>query len=186
MTIKDVVKLAAIFLNRKDINEYLDGQIDTPLEQTKNDVNTLANLANVVVNELACSYVPAKKSEDVLPNDERVCYKDLSERPLKILRVLDRKGVEQTYSYSYEFIRVKNIPLTIEYEYSPREKELDEEICYQEKDVPARVIAYGLVAEFSIVMGEFNQAVTWHKRYTDSIADICLPKNKNVKIRSWL
>ncbi len=186
MTIKDVVKIASVFLNRNDIKEYLDGQNGDVLEQTESDLSILVDLANVVINELACSYVSARKSEDVLPKNGRVYYKDLSESPLKILSVKDKNGVEISYGYSYEYISVKNIPLVIEYEFSPKSKGLEEDVCYLENQVPARVIAYGLTAEYSIVMGEFNQAVTWHKRYTDSIAQICLPQNKKIKTRGWL
>ena len=65
----------------------------------------------------------------------------------------------------------------VEYEYAPDKVGLDDEICYMEKDVPVRVIAYGVAAEYCITEGDFDQAVMWHKRYTDAISDICVPKN---------
>ncbi len=186
MTIKDIVRTAAVLLDRTDIKDYLDGNFDGVAEETTQSLTTLTELANLVISELAESYIPAVKSEEVFASNNRIYYSTLSEKPLKILKVKDGFDNPIRFSYSPEYILTDRQNVIVEYEYLPTAKSLEDDICYSEREVSPRIIAYGLAAEYSIVMGEFNQAVTWHKRYTDGIATICLPENKNLKARSFV
>ena len=75
--------------------------------------------------------------------------------------------------------------LVVEYQYSPTNYALEDEIGYTEKDISSRVIAYGVASEVCIIEGEFEQAVMHHKRYVDEIALLTMPKNAMIKQRSW-
>ena len=60
MTVKDIVRLSAIYLNMENVVKYLDGGEDN---DALNGVNTLTVCANIVLNELACTYIPMIKTE---------------------------------------------------------------------------------------------------------------------------
>ncbi len=183
MTVKEILDIACTFINRLDAKEYFSSGNGS--EDVAKDGEVLIDLLNVVVNELACTYVPMISSEDVSAAGGRIYYKDLKEKALKIIKVTDRNNAEVDYKYAYQYITV-NLPfVTVFYEYSPKKVGIDDEVGYLEKDVPARVIAYGVAAEYLLVNGDFDEAVTWHKRYTDAIANICLPKNKKMAGRLW-
>ena len=184
MTVKEIVTLTATFLGRREIINLIKKGEEAG-ESVGQSVEALVDLTNVVINELAFSYIPSIKIEDAVAKNRRVYYKDLSETALKIHNVYDMGGKKTNFSYTPEYIIVGADKVSVEYEYSPKAKTIDEDVCYMEKDVPARVIAYGVASEFCIVEGDFDQAVMWHKRYTDAIADICLPKNKTIAARRW-
>ncbi len=186
MTIREIIRTASVLLDRTDVVNYLDESISDPSNETLQAIDTLKELANLVIKELAESYIPAVKVEDVTLSDNRLYYSALSATPLKILKVRNKSGEEIGFGYTPEYIIVDRSVVTVEYEYLPEYYALDDQTCYSEKDVSTRIIAYGLVAEYSIVMGEFNHAVSWHKRYTDGVAGICLPQNKNLRMRSFL
>ena len=185
MKIKDVIKITAALLGREDVTLYLSSSGEAK-ESTLSAVNLMTTLANLVINELAGSYIPILKSEKVFATGGRIYYKNLSENALKIVRVIGEDGCEKDFSYSPSYITVPNGTYEVEYQYSPCNYGIDETIGYEEKDVPARVLAYGTAAEFCLTEASFEQAVTWHQRYADGIAKICLPSNSVIKKRSFI
>ena len=185
MTIKEILQTVATITARKDVKEYLNNtNIDTS-ENTVETVNSLIELTNLVINELACSYIPAITLEKAIATKGKVYYRDLLKTPLKVLRVVDESGENVPFKTFPEFISVDGVCVWIEYEYAPDKKGLDEDICYMEKDLPMRVLAYGVASEYCITEGAFDEAVMWHKRYTDGVADVCLPKNALTARRRW-
>lgn len=183
MTVKEILDIACTFVNRLDVKDYFsNGNGD---EEAVKGGEVFIDLLNVVINELACTYVPMITSEDVVAIGGRIHYKDLKEKAVKILKVTDRNNTQIDYEYAYQYITVNQPCVTVFYEYSPKKVGIDDEVGYLEKDVSARVIAYGVASEYLLVNGDFDEAVTWHKRYTDAIASLCLPKNKKVAGRLW-
>lgn len=186
MTVKEILNIACTFVNRREVNSYLNGEGNVQSSQEVNECkDVLIDLINVVVNELACTYVPMITSEDVLVTGGRIYYKDLKNKALKIVKVTDKNNNEVDYKYAYKYITVDLPSVTVFYEYVPNKVGLYDEVGYLDKDVPARVIAYGVAAEYMLVNGDFDEAVMWHKRYTDAIATICVPKNKKAAGRLW-
>ncbi|MBQ4097674.1 MAG: hypothetical protein IJC72_00050 [Clostridia bacterium] len=183
MTVKEILEIACTFVNRLDVKEHFSSGNGS--DEVAKEAGVFIDLLNVVVNELACTYVPMITSEDVSATGGRIFYKDLKEKALKIIKVTDRSNAAVDYKYAYQYITVDQSFVTVFYEYSPKKVGIDDEVGYLEKDVPARVIAYGVAAEYLLVNGDFDEAVTWHKRYTDAIAALCLPKNKKAAGRLW-
>ncbi len=185
MTNNEVIKTVCRLANRQDVLDYIDGKTDCS-EETVKTFKTLTELVNLVVSELASSYIPMRKSEDATSSFNRVYYSALSEDLLKIISVKDMQGKEIDYVYSPEFITVGSSKVNIEYEYMPKPKKENEELGYSQKDLSTLTLAYGVLAEFAIVNGDFEEAVMWHKRFEDKIYLICAPKNKKIKTRSWV
>ena len=180
MTVKEIIKNTALIYGREDVVNYLNGSTIKG-EDTLPTVNILVGLLNLVVSELAGTFIPMIKQETVTVTDGKIYYKDLSERIVRILNVYSVNGGETDYGTSVEFIRVKENSVIIEYEYVPPRYGLEDEIGYTEKDVTAAALSYGLCAEYAISLSDFDQAVAWHNRYVDAISN--LRKVKNVKIK---
>ena len=187
MSIKEIIRITALLLGRENVINYLDGNYNE--EQVGADcfrtVNTLTDLANLVINELCATYIPMVKVEDVKAIDGRVYYKDLTERAIKIRAVYGADGRELDYTTTAEYIYINYPEVAVEYNYVPENYGLEQSIGYTDKDISARVIANGVAAEFCITEGRFDEAVTFHKRYIDMLSDICLPKNVLTKKRRW-
>lgn len=185
MQIKEIIKISALLLGRTNVIDYLD-QKENCGEDALPTVNTFVGLSNLVINELACTYIPMCKTETVNVEGGKLYYGQLSERALKIRAVYNEDGKSVSFSEKPEYIDCPYSQVSVEYEFAPSNYGLEDEIGYMEKDVPARVIAYGVAAEFCISEGLFEQAITHHDRYVFALSEICVPKNATIKRRGFI
>ncbi len=189
MTVKDILINTAILLGREDIIDYFGEQARIG-EETYPDVLFLIKIIGLVVSELSGTYFPLVYRQDVSFSNGEFAYSELEKKAVKIIDVCDCLGNKVNYVEDVEQIRLvdKNsgsTKLTIVYQYLPEEYYEDSEIDYKEKDIPARVIAYGVAAEYCISKSMFEQAVMHHKRYTFALQEIKSPKNVKIKGRSF-
>ncbi len=214
MQLKEIIKNACLMLGKGEVINYLDGKVNNDYDggyedeyypdygdgefgestsssvgtDTLETVNLMVNLANLVINELACTYIPLIVQEQMPFADGKAFYKDFKHKAVKILGVYTLSGNAVDFNVKTEYLLVSSKPnemLTVEYQYAPNNYGLTDEIGYAEKDVSARVIAYGVASEVCISEGNFDQAVMHHKRYVDEIALLSMPKNTMIKQRSW-
>lgn len=185
MSIKEIIRISALLTDRTNVVAYLDKNTNNT-DETLSLVQKLLSLTNLVINELASTYIPLVKSETVSARDNKVNYSDLSSSVLKIKSVSNTSGKELAFRTFLHYVSVPEDRVIIEYEYVPEDYELNDTVDFDSKFVSARVIAYGVCAELAITESRFDEAVTWHKRYVDAISDICVPKSAVTKQRSWL
>jgi hypothetical protein len=185
MQIKDIIKAAALMLNRKEIVNYIDGKVSEVTSEVVDKVESMVGLTNLVLNELSVSYVPMVKTKILMAENGEIEYSKIDEKVIKICSVRLPKGEQIDFELGTESLIVAYSNVEVEFNYLPPEYTLTDEIGYKEKDISARVIAYGVMAELAICEGKFDEAVTYHKRYVDSLSQICLPKNSTVKARRW-
>ena len=185
MTIKEIIKNSATMLGREDIVKCIELNVDYQTQVLKDSVSTLTKLANLVINELACSFVPMSTVEEKTATGGKIYYTSLSNNPLKIIGVYDRNGNDVLKKITATFIMVSSNDVLVEYSYFPKTFGIEESIGYQEKDVPMRVLCYGLCAEFALSMGCYKDAVMWHGRYEDALVEFYKPSNSKIKRREW-
>ncbi len=184
MTIKDIIIASATAIGREDIVEYLNEKNDS--EELAKVVDKMTRLANLVINELACSFIPMVTSERLKAENGRVYYTSLKNNPLQILAVINDNGGNSLGEIFSHFITVKDEYVTVEYSCFPPEYELNDEIDYRENQISKRALSYGLSAEFAISEGCFKDAVLWHDRYADAVYSSCKLKNAQIKKRAWV
>lgn len=185
MRIKDIIKAAALMLNRKEIIDFINGQTEGVSDETYEKVQSMVGLTNLVLNELSVSYLPMVKSKTFTTENGKIEYSKFEDMVIKICNVSLPTGEQIDFEVGAESLVVAHPKVIVEYNYIPPEYMVDEQVGYDETDIPCRVIAYGVMAELSIAEGKFDEAVTYHKRYVDSISQICLPKNTTIKARRW-
>ena len=185
MTIKEIIKNTATMIGREDIVKCVEENADFQTQALKDSVNSLVKLANLVINELACSFVPMNTVEKISAKDGKVYYTSLSNNPLKIIGVYDNSGYDALKKITSTFAMVTSSEVYVEYSYFPKTYSLEDDIGYEEKDVPLRVLCYGLCAEFALSMGCYKDAVMWHGRYEDALEDFYKPCNSKIKRRVW-
>ena len=185
MTIKDIIKTAAVYLNLTDVTEYLDGNAANPSSMTLSRTDTLTRLANLTVSELAASYVPMVCSEEVETEDGKIVFANLTNNITRILTVKNQFGHDAEFKIFPEYIKVFGGRYTVEYEYAPANYGLTDSVGFNNK-ITAALLGYGVAAEFCITEGRFEEAVLWRKRYTYGVERVALPKNAAIKGRCWL
>ncbi len=189
MTVGDVLKNVGIMIGRPDIVDFFGEQMNVGYE-TYDDVMSLLKILNLVVSELSNTYFPLTTEQDVTFYNGQLPYADLEKRVVKVIEIYDYLGNKVDYKENAEYIELvgefsDSIMLTISYQFAPYDYYEDSEIGYAEKDVPARIIAYGVAAEFCISQSRFEEAVMHHNRYILALQELKGPKNKKIKARSW-
>ena len=187
MKIKDVVKTAALLLGKERL--YTALLQEEGIDSTDSEVLALADvmtrLTNLVITELASTYILMKKCERVTFEGGKLPYSRLTETPLKILGVYDTNGFDFAFKVHHEYLQAQTTTAVVEYAYKPANYDLDSTIGYSEGQVSLRTLAHGLCAECCIVEGRFDEAVMWHKRYEEGVENACYPKNVTIKERSF-
>lgn len=186
MTVKEIVNTAAALLSREDITAYLSGKNTGAVKETLPSINVMVTLANLVISELAGTYIPMVKSEQIKVDGGKIYYTDFSCTPLKIKRVCDSQGRELSYNENALYLEVNASNVVVEYQFVPPNYDLNDEIGYTDTEVSCGTLAFGVAAEYSICKGAFDEAVMWHKRYVESVNATRKVKNTAVKERSWL
>jgi len=185
MTVKDVLKSASNMLSRQDVCAYLDGA-NQGGQDTLPTIGIMTSLLNLVVSELAGTFIPMVKREEIDATDGKIYFTALTERCVKILSLRDQKGVEINYVHTPEYMQLSAQKVVVEYEYIPPNYGLEDQIGYDQNQVSVGTLAYGLCAEYSISKGCFDEAVMWHDRYVQSVCEHRKLKNGMVKKRSFV
>ncbi len=185
MKIKDIVRASATLLSLEKIIEYLDSENKQEDLQIQKQINILVDLANLVINELATTYVYMFTSEKVIPKEGKIYFSNLNKKIIKVDGVFDERGNKLSYKIHPEYIITTSNASTVRYAHLPETKNLEEESGYQDKDLSVRLLAYGLCAEYCLVERRFDEAVMWHKRFMDAVSVVCLPKTATLKKRSF-
>lgn len=182
MTIKDVIRLSAIYLNKENVIKYLDGGDDNDALYA---VNSLTVCANVVINEVATLYAHMTVREKVVPKNGRVYFSELTRTPLDIISVLNVDGEETSFAIADDYIKTYD-GAEITYAYLPPNYGLTDKIGFSETEVPLRMLAYGVSAEYCLTERAFDESAVWRNRYNDALSATRLPTAVSIKARSFL
>ena len=189
MTVGDVLKNVGILIGRPDVTDFFGDQANMGYE-TYQDIVFLTKIVGLVVSELSSTYMPIIKKEEVTFYGGQCSYYDLEKKVVEIVDVCDYLGNKIAFKQHAEYIELEGeypeeIMLTISYQFVPDDYYEESEIGYDEKDIPARVIAYGVAAEYCINQTRFEEAVMHHNRYMLALQELKGIKNRKVKARSW-
>ena len=181
MTVEEVVMLAAEELQiATETREYFEG------ESTEGQIKAelLLTCYNLVENELALDYYTLTKEEQVTSTG-KVLFSTLKNAPVRILKVTDEKGQELAYTLFPSYLTVRKGKAIITYVYTPNKKTMDDDCDFSGK-VSARLMAFGVAAEYCMAMGAFEEASLWDKKYKDAIEAIREPaKGGRMALRRW-
>lgn len=185
MKISDIALSVAVYLGKTAIADYLSGKEGKTDTETLTQIDAITRLSNLVINEVAGSFIPMVKTEEVTQTDGKIDLRELTEMPLEIKGVyLDESGVSFKVKGAYAESAFK--ANKIKYSYIPHNYGLTDEIGYTEKEISLAVLAFGVAAEYCLTEWRFAEAVMWRERFTEGIKSFCIVKNVNTKGREWL
>lgn len=186
MTINEIVKTAAAYLGDDEVYEYLDeSKGDKTADKTVLDaVNNYTRCANVVISELAASFIPMIKQEKI--NKNKIGFSELSEKILKIISVTDDCERDVAYETTLSEIKCNKNSFTITYSFLPSNYGLTDLCEFSDNKVTAANLGLGVAAEVCLTRRAFDESLIWRKRYSDAITEITVPKSVTAKKRRWI
>ncbi len=187
MTVKEILILCADISDRKDLATYLiEGSSDISPD-TSFDAETLLKCYNITISEIATEYYRLKTIEEFSTNNGVLEYETLKENPLAIVKVYNNKG---------EQVKAKILPTKlytniesglIEYEYLPKNQKVEDTCCFNGTQITGRVIALGIVTQFLLIKGAYNEAENFNGRYRSALLASLTPRRvKKIPPRKWI
>lgn len=163
MKVKESVIKAAMLLGIADeVCAYLDSGDEIGKEQTER----LVQCFNIVENELALDYLPLF-AEQKLVSEGKISYELFEQKLGRILYARNGEGEPVKYKLFPSYMEVPSGELTIGYSYTPREKTAEEESDYATGS--ARTFGYGIAANYCLILGLYEEAAIWDKKYKEAI-----------------
>lgn len=187
MTVKDIVEKVAVFLDRKDILEYLKTGATENYLSVIEDVNLLVNCYNVVGEEIASLYYRFKTTERLSPNLSGVIkIADFKKNPLAIISVKDVNGNKVNAKILPSEIITNLSEVVIDYYYVPDVKNLEDISDFTGTSITDRILCYGVLTEYYLIKGGYEEANLWHGKYINALKNKPLTGNgKRLKGRVW-
>lgn len=192
MEVKSILKLACVFLDRKDLladEIFLDV---TPPEYVASESReeSLKNLLlcfNLIVCEVARDYLPLLHTEKIVFQEDKFAYSDLQKVILDVFSLTNASGKKIRYKLFPTFINASVNQAEITYSYEPQNFEFYDEITSFAGRIPARVLAYGVAMEFCFLSSLSTEALIWEERYKTSLLAIMRKKSGiNLPSRRWI
>ncbi|MBQ0099039.1 MAG: hypothetical protein KBS91_00630 [Firmicutes bacterium] len=185
MKLKEIVKITAMYLGRNDVISYLDSTNGTANANVLELINNLTRCANLVINELALSYIPMYKEENVNVLNNKINYSSLDENVTEIVAVYDEYGNDVHYVVYPEYIECNVSSVKVRYKYLPSNYGLNDDIGYSESQISSRIIAYGTASEYCLLSREYQESLMWRNRFNDGVSCVLMPKNGIIKNRRF-
>lgn len=187
MTVKDVLKTAAAYLDRRDIISRLDGGAAENSERTDEDIKLLLECYNVTAEEIAAEYFRLKATETLVSKNGFISCGDFKNDPITVLSVKNESGGKARAVVKPDGIYTAENKVTVEYEYIPPKRGVDDESDFSGTSIRERVLAFGAVTEFCLIKGAFEEAVNYHSRYVEGVkGSLSNRKPVRLKERKWL
>ncbi len=165
ITVKEAILAAAANLGTL---ERVQGYFDGVNPSGEKEAEALLRCFNLVESELAYDYLPLYAEEVVETKWGVVQYAELSRAVVRVVKVEDEWGNISSFRLFPKYLKTQGGVVKIRYAYAPESKGLDGESDYGAQ-ISARLLAYGIAAEYALASGQFEDAAIWDKKYKDAI-----------------
>lgn len=173
----DCVLLTASALN-------LDAKFGEQLTDTE---KLLIRCANNCLDEITSEYLPLKSEIKVKSTNGSIPYSHIADTVYDVVSVTDSKGERVKFTLMPSRIKVdRDDEYTVLYCTRIQTLEINDEIP-SELHLSPRIISYGIIAEYLLVTGFYEEAVTYDTRFKDALKRaISGVRERKVKGRRWL
>lgn len=184
MTVKECMRLASTILGiDNDVAAYYADDVSP---EQKKRAELLLTCFNIVENELALDYFPLI-AEDTLETEQgNVPFSSLENSAVRVIKVTDEWGNSAAFQLFPTYLKTQPGKVCVKYTYTPVNKTKDDESDFCSA-VSARLIAYGMAAEYTMAMGVFEDSAMWDKKYKDGIRTAYrVQKCERLRSRRWV
>ncbi len=183
ITVRDTIAQAAELLGLAEgVRLFLAGEDS---ENGEKDTALLLDCFQRVENELASDYLPLIEEEEMVTSTGIIPYEDFGRVMTRIYCVEDEWGKPLKYKRFFDRLQTQSGKVKIIYGYKPEGKGLEDTSDYY-STVSERLFAYGIAAEYSLIIGETENAAIWDKKYKAAIEAAYRARPcKRLRARRW-
>lgn len=166
MTVKQIICETMRLIGRTAIADSLESS--NPTDEAVRIKRAMVTYLNAVLDELARGYFPPNAVEILWSGSGYYYYEDFEEVPIKIKRVTDGKNPVNWHAYG-EYLKADSNKITVYYEYLPYNLNENSQFYYPVIEVSARLVEYGMAAEYFLVAGDGAAYNVWENKYRAEI-----------------
>lgn len=186
----DAVYMAAVFLQLDGVCERLrDEDFDAETwrdaaDDEAREIDLLVRCCRLVLHELSETGFPLREEAETEAKRGKIAYSALPHEVVNIFSVT--KG-HRTLPFR-EYYDGVTVPaggkVRVLYGYAPPEVDLDSDSPYASGVPSARLLAYGIAREYSLIGGMTDEASMWDGRFNDCACDELRGKKRERRIRA--
>ncbi len=183
MTVREVVLQAARVLELETrIMEYIDDGED----YAEHEAKLLLGCFHAVECNLALNYLPLYAEDTLRTTTGRLEFSAFENSPVKIIGVTDENGDPVQYTLYPKYLKTKVGTMSVTYTYTPSEKTWEEESDFSSL-MPDRVLVYGILAEYCLIVGRYDDAAEWDKKYKAEVESVFKKRTcQRLSSRRWV
>lgn len=142
---------------------------------------------NAVLDELARGYFSLDTEEEMSSESGVYSFAGFLKSPLKINRVTDGQNPVEWRIFP-NYLQTEAHKITVFYEYAPPALGEDDEFFYPVFAVSARLVGYGMAAEYFLVSGDGAGYAAWENKYRGEIENLLSKSAVKERIppRRWI
>ncbi|MBQ7770475.1 MAG: hypothetical protein IJ373_04740 [Clostridia bacterium] len=184
MTVKECMQLAAAHLGMEEtVETYFNG---TGTVDDNKKCELLLTCYNIVENELALDYFPLIAEDTIDSEGGVINFTSLKKDAVRITKVTDEWENSVPFQIFPSYLKTQPGKVLVRYTYAPVKKTSTSASDFS-SHVSARLISYGIAAEYTMATGFFEDASVWDKKYKESIrAAYRLQKCERIRSRRWV
>ncbi len=181
MKVKNAIKNACLLLEQNSLAEELEG-VNMPNATISSELAVMKLCAQMVINEVACEYF-ALTDEFKTYTDGSLDFVDFPKTVYSVLGVyINNIPIKFKVLGEKLITTAGNIKIRYTYTYDALDFVSDVEFP---QDF-ARILGYGIAAEYCLIKNLFDEAVMWDKKFRDSIRAAAAKRRINTPKRKWL
>ncbi len=183
MTVKEVITIAAAELGLKErVRAYFEEQ-DADGERV---ASLLLDCFNLVLNEVVLDYLPMTAEDELTSSTGSLSYLLFEYPVVRVLQVLNGEGESVPFQIFPEYLKTQPGRVRVQYTYTPERKGFNDDAALG-SIISARLISYGMAAEYALASGLFEEAAAWDKKYKAAIAAAYRAHPaKKIQSRRWV
>ena len=198
MQVDEILKLSAIFIGEEEIsNMNLLNNINPSMPMDEDvlyqddeiltkKADMLLKCLNLVIEDIARDYLPLLHEENIVFNDKKFEYINLSKVICDIIKLQATNGLGIKFKCFPTHIKSDIKKAVITYSYLPEEVTYHEEFNFFDNKLTQRIIAYGVAMEYLFLNSLSDEAAIWENRFLSSLQN-ALRKKHNITLpkRGW-
>lgn len=189
MTVKSILKIAALYLGKNDILTALDLEnISSASQAVQDEIALLVKCLNLAYQEVAADYIPLIYKQSLNLTDGKIYFSNLTKHLIDVVSLKDVNGFRLKYKNFPDHILTSKNQVEITYKYLPEDiTALNSSVDNFSNKISEKVLAFGTLVEYSFILGLYEDAEIWDKRFKDSLK-LRARKKSGLKLpsRRWI
>lgn len=188
MKAKEIIKNVCENLDKQELleSQYFNATGNVLSNQNQKDLNKILKCLNDITEEISTNYIPLLKSKKIELVDGKINVFDIDTKIQEIISVKSKNGKNLKYKIIADKMLCFANTAEVIYKVYPNEMNLESDAETFCGKLSARILAYGVTADFCYKEMLYNDASVWETRFKNALF-LAQSKKGEIKLkkRGW-